>query len=324
MKTKLVYVIVSDENDFYLEQTYVSMSSARNFMTDVFIVLVMDTKTAGNLKGFRKIEAEYANEIIVVDLDPSFPAKKRSRLLKTSLRNVVDGDFLYIDSDTLVVRDLSEADSFDFSLGAVLDRHTSLDSNPFLGYISPDLDTLGVVVKDDIYHNSGVIYAKDNQETREFFKRWNEHYLEGYLSGVTADQPALARTVCETNLMSLLDETWNCQISSGLRYARNARIWHYFSSNEVYFLNNPESLMQIRKQERIPDNILSLFENPFLGFPNLCQIISGKELEFYASREFSNLRHLISRNTFVGKLIKSILRINERYYLMKKSFLKSK
>ena len=109
MKTKLVYAIVSEENDCFLEQAYVSMSSARHVMPDVFITLVMDSRTAENLKGFRKTEAEFADEIVVVELDPALSAKKRSRLLKTSIRNVVDGDILYIDSDTLVVKDLSES-----------------------------------------------------------------------------------------------------------------------------------------------------------------------------------------------------------------------
>ena len=136
----LVYIVVSNSSDCYLEQAYVSMSSARYHTPDVHITLVMDTYTADNLNGFRKTEAQYADEIIVVDLNKDIPAKKRSRLLKTSLRNIVDGDFLYIDCDTVIVDDLSSIDFIDFSFGAVKDLN--LDDNPCLDFISADLKKL--------------------------------------------------------------------------------------------------------------------------------------------------------------------------------------
>ena len=97
MKTKLLYVIISDERDIYLEQGYVSMCSAKMQMPECHITILTDVKTSDSFKDIRKEETKYADEIIKVPLDPDLPAQKRSRLLKTNARNYVDGDFLFID-----------------------------------------------------------------------------------------------------------------------------------------------------------------------------------------------------------------------------------
>ena len=41
MKTKIVYVLVSTDKDFYLEQAYVSMYSAKYHMPDAHIALLV-------------------------------------------------------------------------------------------------------------------------------------------------------------------------------------------------------------------------------------------------------------------------------------------
>ena len=78
MNTKLVYVLVSSEKDIYLEQAYVSMLSAKHHMPDAFISIIIDSVTKQSLTGIRKKEISIADEIIVVDLDQSYSAQKRT------------------------------------------------------------------------------------------------------------------------------------------------------------------------------------------------------------------------------------------------------
>lgn len=43
MKTKIVYVIISSDDDIYLEQAYISMFSAKYYMPDCHIKLTSKT-----------------------------------------------------------------------------------------------------------------------------------------------------------------------------------------------------------------------------------------------------------------------------------------
>lgn len=324
MKTKLVYSVVSNENDYYLEQAYISMSSARHHMPDVHIVLVIDKATSDHLAGFRKVETEIADEMIVVDLDPCLSAKKRSRLLKTSLRNVVDGDFLYVDGDTLIVSDLSDVDSFNFQIGAVKDRHVGMKSHPFSSIILTDLAKLGVDTP-DVYFNSGVLLVKDNYETRQFFKSWKENYIKGLGKGVSQDQPSFAETRCSHDIVSELGDEWNCQMCSGIRYMYKAKVCHYFSSNSnICILNDAETLARIRQKESIPDTIQGLFVNPFLGIKEDNTIICGDDLNFHFTPQYKSIKSLLMSRSCVGKVIELIIRLNESYCRLKYNIFHSK
>ena len=86
MKTKIVYVLVSSPEDLYLEMAYVSMCSVKHHNPDATIVLVVDSATNASFTSTRASFSNKADEIIVVELDSNIKAQKRSRLLKTSVR----------------------------------------------------------------------------------------------------------------------------------------------------------------------------------------------------------------------------------------------
>ena len=100
MKIKLLYILVSSPEDVYLEQAYVSATSARRRNPQAYLTLLTDTATEATL-GSRGPQDEafraLFDEVVVAPLDPSLPAMKRSRLLKTGMREYVKGDFLFID-----------------------------------------------------------------------------------------------------------------------------------------------------------------------------------------------------------------------------------
>ena len=54
MKTKIVYVVVSDDADFYLEQTLVSVYSARLYNPNAEILLLVDSETNKTILGKRE------------------------------------------------------------------------------------------------------------------------------------------------------------------------------------------------------------------------------------------------------------------------------
>lgn len=300
MKTKILYVIVSGTKDFYMEQLYVSVYSARRHNPDAFIEILMDTATEASLSDRGPLAGglgRLATKLTVIDLDPSLPAKKRSRLLKTGMRSYVTGDFLYLDCDTIVTSSLEPIDGQTANVAACRDSHCSFKDNP---YRQSDIDVcrkVGIDISgEEDFFNGGVVYAKDTPRAHDFFSLWNSLYEEGYGIGVSQDQPSF----CKANLLSghalkHLDDVWNCELKHGVRYLKDARIVHYLCSwpepgKEYYIMNDREALLRIKENGTIPEDIAALADDPFLGIPPLTQLFAGDDLALFRTRRFRFLR----------------------------------
>lgn len=295
MKTKLLYVIVSGEKDIYLEQGYVSMFSAKMQMPECHITILTDVKTADTFTGVRKEEIQYADEIITIDLDSNLPAQKRSRLLKTNARNYVDGDFVFIDCDTIIVKDISIIDNDSSILSACWDSHSDFPHNPYRYASIEDTKKLGVdISKETVYFNSGVMLVKDNDFTRDFYKRWNENYLKGYQRGVYMDQPSLEVTNIELKYpIQKLAPEWNCELKHGIKYLKDAYIVHYLCTNpsrsndqQLFLLNEKDVFLDIKKNAVIPSKIIEVIKDPFKGLADVTHCFAGKELDFFHTRTY--------------------------------------
>ncbi len=314
MKTKILYVIVSDERDIYLEQGYVSMYSAKMQMPECHITLLTDVKTYNTLKGIRKDETKYADEIIPIDLDPDLPAQKRSRLLKTNARNYVNGDFLFIDCDTIIARDLSAIDNETADLCACWDTHSDFTHNPYRNLCLRDASKIGIDISNEkVYFNSGVILAKDNEHTRDFYRQWNENYLRVYKKGVSMDQPSLELTNIENKYpIKKLAPEWNCQLKHGIRYLKDAYIVHYLCTNpskshdrQLFLLNEKEVFLKIKESGIIPPDVVEVVKDPFKGIAEVTHCFAGKEILFFHTKTYNYvIKQLLEqdRNIFIERL----------------------
>ena len=132
MKTKIVYAVVSDEKDVYLEEVFLSTYSLRLHNPDAFVELVVDSKTDATIKGDRERMLKYIDKKTVVNVPEHYNKVQTSRYLKTSLRQTVEGDFLFIDSDTIITDSLADADSLTGNVMMVLDYHVSLQQRDCL------------------------------------------------------------------------------------------------------------------------------------------------------------------------------------------------
>lgn len=302
MKTKIVYVLVSNPNDFYLEQAYVSMHSLRIHQSDAHIVLLTDSSTAKTLTGIRKNEVKYVDELVVVDIDSrKYNAQQRSRQLKTSIRNRIDGDFLFIDCDTIVTRRLDDIDSIDASIAACRDTHSCFSNNPYRDMCLEHGHLLGWPIDDEKdYFNSGVIYVKDVPDTHEFYQRWNNNLNKGYYKGVYMDQPSFAKTNYEMgHIINHLPDVWNCELKHGIRYLKDAYIVHYlctnpsvFQNEQLFLMNEQDSLMEVKNTGVIGDNINSVINNPFMGLAEITHCFAGEDIYFFRSDYYNILRKL--------------------------------
>lgn len=300
LKTKIVYVVVSTPDDIYLEQAYVSMCSVRRWMPEAHIILLTDQLTADTFTGVREREIGLANEIVTVALDgKKWNAQQRSRQLKTSARQRVSGDFLFIDCDTIITRPLDEIDNTVADIAACRDSHAALADNPYIDGIIYLGHQLGwAVEKERDYFNSGVIYCKDKPVSHEFYRRWNENLNSGYPKRVFKDQPSFAKANYEMgHVVQHLPDIWNCELRHGIRYLKDACIVHYLCTSpthnkdhQLFILNEEETLLEVKRNGEINETIQAVFEDPFKGLAETTNCFAGEDVAFLQSRGFFFLR----------------------------------
>ncbi len=227
---KFLYVLVHSKTGFYLEQTYFSMLSLKHVMPNARISLIVDCETDKNSSSFFKAIKQLINEYKVVPIDKSMPSIAKSRFLKTTLRQNIEGDFLYIDSDTIWANPIDESD-FTFDIMGVLDGNCFLEDNPVRDYIQTVCQKTNFISKSKYYVNGGVMYSKDTPFSHYFFKKWHEYWMESSKSGSFVDQPSLNTLVNEITSPEkvLLPGTYNAQITFCWDYFFTAKIIHYFT-----------------------------------------------------------------------------------------------
>lgn len=300
MKTKILYVLVSGPDDVYLEQAYVSAFSCRRHNPDASLSLLTDSVTAeGWLRSNPLSEAFLGlfSEVRTVELDPGMPAMQRSRLLKTGMRQYVQGDFLYIDADTVVARPLDDIDAFPAELAAAADLHCPFSLHPHRQATLNMCGKLGYDASGDgCYYNSGVLLVRDTPAAESFFSRWRENYMAGYGKGIRPDQPSMAQSGAD-RVFSRLPDTWNCEVQNGVRYLRDAYVLHYMVTNvgsgpqdKLYLLNDASVMLRMRSQGALTDEIREVVEDPFAGYAPLTQVFAGDDVYLFRTRRYRWLR----------------------------------
>ena len=247
MKTKLVYVLTCSPEDDYIEQALMAVWSARYYNPDAHIVLLTDNLTNGLLRDNRGELLNYISEKIVIPFDDDKNMHYRSRWLKTSVRNLIDGDFLFIDSDTIVTCDLSHIEQIEADIAMVRDENIDV-ANEDIAAARPMIEncrTIGIdITKEKYYFNSGVMYVRDNDVARNLYVKWHGLWKEGVAKGINLDQPTFARANIECgHPVVLLDDKWNTIVQTQIEEVYIAYILHFWHS--VSFLYSKRVLSYI-------------------------------------------------------------------------------
>ena len=277
---KFIYVLVSSTNDFYYEQVLMSVFSLREYEPAAEIFFFVDDKTNATFtKDLKREELKkIATKIISVDFDETKNALERSRFLKTTIPNYIEGEFLFIDCDTIICNTLSEISNINADIAAVLDGHSLLSDHVHKDHFYKYDKKMGFksFLETDKNFNSGVIYCKNNEACKKVFEKWHElwKFCE-YEKHDHHDQPAFNEAIFLSEVkFEELDGEWNCQPSSGgLEFLGEAKIIHYFSSEfdgknyvPYYKLADKNLQMRIKEAGNIPDDIKAMIKNPRFQF----------------------------------------------------------
>ena len=334
---KYLYALTSNEHDYYLEQAFLSMTSLRMQMPNASISLLVDNNTEKTLTGKRKAILDLVDEFKPLAISDKFGQKARSRWLKTSMRQNIEGDFLYIDGDTIIAEDLSCLKNMNIDIGAVFDSHIYLaEKNVYFpehsNIIKALCPKLGInpCFNLNVYFNGGIIFCKDNKIGHDFFNEWHRLWLGCFEFGGLLDQPSLnLSNFIFGSVIKELDGVWNCQIldDGALRYLHNAKIIHYMSSRpgeKAFIPANDEFIRGIKETGIIDQNMKEAIKNAkSLFLPNTRLLLLEKSSQaFYHSAFCGAAKRIFSTN--IGKAIEFMLsKIRKRLYTpLRKKFSK--
>lgn len=285
----VVYDVISSPNDIYFEQMWASAWSLKKRNPDVYVVVLTDYETHSFLSSLVKMHcSDCIDEFHIVTFDTEYTNKEKSRWIKTKLRDLVSGDFLFVDTDTIITGDLAPLFSAPCPfVGMVLDNncHSSvLYEYPIFQnmYVRPLREIYGDDFKEttDVY-NSGVMLVRDTVEAYEFFYMWHNNWQKSRLKGECRDQLSLIKTLQDyPSSITKLPGRYNCQIRSSVQYLFDAVIVHTFCSQERSELSpifNNDLYIEIKKEGCITDNIKDVIENCKRSFSSP-SILSDKSM----------------------------------------------
>ena len=295
MIPQIVYVLVANEKNLYLEEMWVSIFSLRRHHPEATVKVLVDMETKEYLSRFPQLTS-MIDETVVVQTPAGYNAKQRSRQIKTTIRNVLKGDYIFIDTDTVIckpldgiVEDIAEMKDFK-GIAAVREGHVTMKETPF-----PPTGTVKRIFDIDISQsplmtNSGVMFVADIPFTHEFYKRWNENWKRScFEKGNSQDQPSLYATDCQYGyVIRELSGIYNAQVAMSLKYYADAVILHWWhmdfiedQSYSPYF--SLEIYQDLKKEGEITPQIEELIINAKQSFVSPTMPVGKEHILFLFS-----------------------------------------
>lgn len=298
MNTQIVYSIISSEQDYYLEQLIMSVHSLRMYNPAAYVIVITDNSTANTLIGWRSYIKGIINHLQVILVPSQYNPMQRSRFLKTNLRKFVKGDYLFIDTDTIICDSLEEIDNIDADIALVadcngnllLDDQSVVDRCHIAGFAN---------MRNQPYFNSGVMLVHDTPVSHNLYKEWYIQWQHSLNKGVNLDQPSMNYVNIQLGkLITELPGIWNCQIFfKGWNYLPKAKIIHYAGGGQQEKLQELYTLVRNKGINNYKINFL--FKHPKI------------RLYGYLTNQLNNRRTMILIYLYIhyNKIYNLILRL---------------
>ncbi len=313
---KILYTLVCSDKDLYCEQCILSMMSAKKNSPNAKISLLIDdvTKSCIEQSETKKQIFNLIDELVIVPRPQGFSGMETSRFLKTSMRNHVKGDFLFIDCDTIICDSLNDIVNTPFDFGAVLDQHMPFSKNTHFAIAEQHVTRIAKtkeVAQYENYFNSGVLWVRETAENLKLFEDWHNTWLESRKQKIKTDQPSLAFANYKNKfIIKELSGIWNSQVWFAANYLPKAKIIHYLAS--ITDVTGGYNRFSITLPQKIRDGIAldhsdwELIQNARNAFPSPNAIITGSDFEIYRSSLCGILRSLYKKRKLFNLLEKSI------------------
>lgn len=169
LRTPVVYVATyGTGNTDYPAFLYISLFSVLR-LHHASVTIITDEHTQ-----FVPFITQHAT-IKRVSMPQSLTTKQKSRFLKTQVGNLINGRFLYLDCDTILVRPIKEIDTCDCDIACAIEYNS-----PFVhdnGYIDSNTRETERTNR-NFYYNSGVILSCGSYASKCFFTSWHKNWIK--------------------------------------------------------------------------------------------------------------------------------------------------
>ena len=271
----ICYVLADNEELKYYDQMLISAYSARyrGFKGNIYVVV--DLLTNAYIKNSGRSDAdELCLKMTELPVPADLNTKEISRYLKTGCRDCVSGDMLYLDTDTLVVRELPDTVS-SAEIAFVLDEHwPSIGGSRESGMIDPAVETKKCRIESCgyeydpglQYYNGGCIWSRDTEFAHLFFNEWREEWTRCREHGMVLDQVSLFYLTSKYRArIGEMDGIWNVSVNvpQGMKYIDNAIIIHYWNTGDsVYRLG----VADVREKGYKNEEVKEIIAHPLSAF----------------------------------------------------------
>ncbi len=227
----VAYVLAGDSGDRYATMCYLSAVATRRSLPRARIVLVTDEETPARLRDHAPHLLGVVDEVRV-EPAPLRGPRARSFYLKTRVRDLVAGDLVFLDADTLPVRPFA-APGGDWDVALVRDRNHHCPVRPgYPHWELPRLARMGWRAALSRYFNSGVVYYRDTAAARALSAEWQRLVRYAFARGDEWDQLALN---CALEAVPVrvreLPPSYNAMVTVSPVHARGARVYHFFAGS---------------------------------------------------------------------------------------------
>ena len=228
---KAIYAVTSGGCDFYSTMTRVSASAIRISNPDVAIIVACDGQSAAAMRHNRDPLLDEVDELIVCGT-PAGDNGFRNRFVKTQLRRLIDGPFLFLDSDTFVRDDISEIFSLDADIACAPNHSKDSIRQQIWSGDSASLSVMGWHHRQDVYVNGGVIFYNSTPGAALFADNWHQKWLRCYaIAKNHRDQAALNAAIFDTApRLEILPHRFNAQFKFAPSTVSNAVLLHFYAS----------------------------------------------------------------------------------------------
>lgn len=230
-----LYILVWRSGEEYADITLLSMSFLREVHQDARILLLTDPETAIALHEASHPILSKADRLIESEA-PHDSSPMRSWFLKSRMRQLIDGDFIFLDADTMVRQPLDELFTIEAPI-AMAENHSLRFPENF-----PDMERVVYerngwpIPSNGHYLNSGVIFWRDDPQARRLGEIWAQCWDGSAACGYGYDQPSLNRAI-ETSKVAVhvLSDRFNAQIRANPYAGVDAAVWHFYQTDRRWF-----------------------------------------------------------------------------------------
>lgn len=325
MKTQVVYVLIGSERTLFLEEMWVSLYSLRHFHPEAKVTVLADEPTATRISE-RDALKSLISEVKIVPVPNDYDDRLRSRYIKTNVRNLIDGDYFYIDTDTVICAPLDDIDNIEVeNIGMVPEMHGPFKEHMTYSMICRDVKRIfNIDISDSRYwYNAGIMFVRDNETTREFFNKWQENWkYSAFEKNVTSDMRAMICTDKSMGYMcDSIPDVFNCQLAMSLKYFHEAKILHFwhmrsdFTPEQEYSpFTSKDIYKQIKKDNGISEKTAIIILNAKSSFAPMSMVVGKSDIDFLFSSFHTILwrkyKESASFHWFVDKLVVLVRKYN--------------